>query len=738
MLGYGETLTEQIEVKEGGGPKKPPYEFAEAKQRVSAMLANTANSLDRLPASVCPSGESVASIVLHPEYLAKSYSPAGALERLGLRTIGSRSVSVSPEKQTRKSARDSDVSTELFVAGKRSAFRSLSLSIPNWSRIHPAARHLTKLETIAAVDAESRLRQLPSEPDRLLLEVVLHASEHERDRFILAGLKFYLQELGLEWDFENVFFAGNLCFLRIHANPSEAQEVARFSFLRVLREMPRLRVGQKTLSVVYEPKRIELPIKPAVDPGIRVAILDGGMPSDSPLNRWANVRDVPGVGEPGIEYLAHGERVTSALLFGSIASATPDSPLCRVDHFRVLDKESENDPYELYEVLKRVESVLGQGGHEYVNLSIGPELPIDDNEVHAWTAVLDEHLSDGRSFMAIAAGNTGDEPSFNALKPWRVQVPSDCVNGITVGASNKSTRDGWERAAYSSIGPGRSPGIVKPDLIAFGGSDMEPFWAVDSLNPGKASALQGTSFASPLTMRSAIAVRTHFGAVLSPLAIKALLIHCTQPGTFERSEIGWGKLPDTLDEMVICPDNGVRIVYQDVISAAKYKRVHIPLPEIDAPGFAEITATFCFATQIDPEHPGSYTKSGLSVVFRPHRYKFARDDSLHPKSESFFRPGGLYANEHQLRRDAHKWETTLHRRKRKRLSSLKEPVFDIHYVARSKGGSTSSARKIRYALVLTINVPRADDLYNEVVRQYEARLAPLIPVIELPIQLDMD
>ena len=130
----------------------------------------------------------------------------------------------------------------------------------------------------------------------------------------------------------------------------------------------------------------------------------------------------------------------------------------------VLDKESEKNPFELYEVLERVKSVMDRGNYEFVNLSIGPALPVDDDEIHAWTAVLDEHPSDGRCLASIAAGNTGEEPEDPVLQMWRVQVPSDCVNGLTVGASDRRSSN-WARAPYSSKGPGRSPGIVKPDLV---------------------------------------------------------------------------------------------------------------------------------------------------------------------------------------------------------------------------------------------------------------------------------
>ncbi|MDR1423865.1 MAG: S8 family serine peptidase [Azoarcus sp.] len=104
----------------------------------------------------------------------------------------------------------------------------------------------------------------------------------------------------------------------------------------------------------------------------------------------------------------------------------------------------------------------------------------------------------------------------------RVQVPSDCVNALAVGATN-DIGEGWARASYSAIGPGRSPGVVKPDLMAFGG-DGDKYFHV--LSPGKTPSLapqRGTSFASPYLLRNAVGIRAILGAALSPLAIKALL-----------------------------------------------------------------------------------------------------------------------------------------------------------------------------------------------------------------------
>ena len=87
---------------------------------------------------------------------------------------------------------------------------------------------------------------------------------------------------------------------------------------------------------------------------------------------------------------------------------------------------------------------------------------------------------------------------------------------------HNDTETTWARAPYSAVGPGRSPGVVKPDLMAFGGDAAKYFHV---LSPGKKPTLApqlGTSFASPYLLRNAVGIRAIMGDELTPLAIKAL------------------------------------------------------------------------------------------------------------------------------------------------------------------------------------------------------------------------
>lgn len=736
LLGFGERLAEPVDVKTGGGPKQLPYDFEESRERLGPMYEGVVKDLWDLPNSVCPAGEAVASITLHPEFFAKSYYPTNLIEGVGLRTVGSRSRVVVPKKRSRDRVPEEMVTTELFVAGPRKNFDRFAAALPSLKREKTLEQHLAAVEELALPETWGKVRLPDPEKELVPLEVVLHASESLEDRFILRGFQRYAKSFGREPDLERSFFAGGLCFLRMHASPEETKELAKYSFLRVVREMPRLRTTAPILRGWRAPaKPGRLPGNEVVDGNLRVAVFDGGLAEGSELLRWVDVYEGPGVGEATDELLWHGETVTSALLFGSADPGTvAERPVCKVDHFRVLDRESENDPYELYDVLDRIKAILETRSYEFVSLSTGPCLPIDDDDVHGWTAVLDPILSEGRCLTAIAAGNTGEEPEDPVLQLRRVQVPSDCVNGLTVGAADR--REGrWQRARYSSVGPGRSPGIVKPDLVAFGGETQEPFWVFDPDDPRRLVATAGTSYAAPAALRAGAGIRAHFGQVLGPLAIKALLIHCAEDNGTPREDAGWGRIPSALEDFTVCQDGVVRIVYQDEITASKFRRIRIPIPRGGLKGEVSITATFCFTTAVDPEHPGNYTRSGLQVFFRPNLEKFANPDATQPKTDTFFRPADLYPDEQELRSDAHKWETCLHMTRKKRSSSLKDPVFDIHYNARQAGRNDERHDRIRYALVITVEARKVQDLYDQVVRTYQNLLQPLNPVIDVPVRI---
>jgi len=329
------------------------------------------------------------------------------------------------------------------------------------------------------------------------------------------------------------------------------------------------------------------------------------------------------------------------------------------------------------------------------DLVVGIDLGVD------WIAlsfVLDDYLADGKCLASIAVGNGGKRDV--ALAANRVQVPADYVNALAIGAADTPDAE-WARATYSSIGPGRSPGLIKPDLVSFGGSTARPFLVLSDKEAPKLEPTGGTSFAAPSTLRMGTGIRAHLGASLSPLAIRALLVHCAEPADIPHVEIGWGRTAQHLADIAICDDDTVRVVFEGTITASKYIRAPVPVPEEPLDGLVKIKATLVYATEVDPHHPGNYTRAGLDPIFRRNRGK-VRDNATHAVFKSFFGKDRPTVTEDELRRDAWKWENCLHGENVYRGRSLDAPAFDIHYNARAEGHDNSKKQELKYALIISV------------------------------------
>lgn len=733
FLGKGERLTEPVIPSGRKLDKESPYTFDQARQRLAPMLDRTMRQLGDLPEAAKPRGEVVSGVVLNPEYIAKSYYPERLLKFYGLKSVGSKPTLITPERRSKGREPEERHSTQLFVAGPVSNFRRLLADIEQGAIVESVQGELSALENIDAIATSAKIKGEFADLELSPLEVVLHAGEFRTDAYIIEAFRDYTVKLGLSADLDHRFHAGGLCFIRMRAPQSQLTDIAKFSYLRALREMPRLRDLFPMRSLA--PKalgNVSLPAQPAVDPSVRVAIFDGGMPEGTILDPWVTRFNPPGIGAPVAEALEHGYAVTSAVLFGSHKPGTAQAPYTNVDHIRVWDVDSGADPLELYDVLERIKNTLESSPkYDFINLSLGPALPIEDDDVHAWTSVLDEYLADGACLATVAVGNDGEADEAQRLN--RVQVPADTVNGLSVGAADCETKM-WKRASYSSVGPGRSPGVIKPDVVAFGGCPNTPYGVLSPSSGGAIVPQCGTSFAAPHVLRVGTGVKASFGGSLEALAVKALLMHTAEPGSEPQTDIGWGRVRDDLDEISICPNGSVRVVYQGELTASKYLRAAIPLPDEILNGYVKIKATLCYSTEIDSAHPGMYTRSGLEVFFRPHSDRY-EENATHAKTDRFFSQSKLYdQTEESLRRDAHKWETCLTADVRKLGRSYKNPVFDIHYVARDEGHVEHQSPKIKYALIITIEAPRHADLYDLIVRKYRNVLEPMLP-LQVPVQV---
>ncbi len=721
IIGRGELLTYDIGPPGGGGEKARPYVLTEAKQVLIPQIVEAVLGMQALPKEACPSDIAVAKIDLHPTFIAKSFFPAALLRHAGLTAIGSRTVRVHPRTELRKTAPEESDTTRLFVAGTRDAFAKLPSFATQLQEDSKDAIQFSEIETFSAMTASDRLRLGDKKKLGEVFEIGLHLLPDDNADGVRKAFTRYASACGFEISSEFDFPVGRMLFMAARGDKAGLEKLAMFSLLRVVRPMPVLRgsrpfVRANALSVGFS-----MPNLKPISEEPTVAILDGGLPDNHVLTPYVRryEKSDPEAGDTD-DFVDHGLAVTSAFLFGPIDPAgTASRPYSYVDHIRVLDEASNaEDPFELYRTLAHIEEVLLSRRYQFLNLSLGPDLPIEDSDVHAWTAVLDTLLSDGGTLMTVAVGNNGE-------------VPSDSVNALSVGASNRTVAE-WTRASYSACGPGRSPGKCKPDIVTFGGSPKEYFHVARQGKKPQLSATMGTSFSAPYALRTAVGIRAVLGESVHPLTIKALMVHAAEADPDNPfAEVGWGRLPEDINQIITCGDGVARIIYQGRLRPGKYLRAPLPLPLSTMAGKVYLTATFCYASPVDVEDAAAYTKAGLGITFRPHVDK---QEGKQIKTGSFFSTS-TFRTEQEQRTDVGKWETVMHAKKDMYGRSLKGATFDIHYNARDGGAPAGLGTElIQYALVLTVRAPRHASLYDEILASHTV-LKAIEPQVTLPIRV---
>ncbi len=534
LIGRGELLTAPIApILKKMDPKPPFYSLEEAREQLLPQFETASKEIDNLSSDACPGDFGIIRMILNPGFVAKSYYPGTFFNETSLTPVGSKNVSIADKKASSKSEASMKLTTELYVAGKRSSLRRMKQVVSEFEPNSKAAAQFGQFEEVSKFTVFNNVME--SKKRNEYYEATLHLLPDENAYYVQSAFMKFAQKLGFEIFDKLSFQVGTLWFVPLYGARASLKQLSDFVFLRIIRNIPRLRGIRPFQRAANVSLGCQLPTETPISSQPRVAILDGGLPSEHPLDAWLNsyrkldenAADIP----DGVE---HGLGVTSAFLFGPITpSGNASRPFSFVNHLRVLDRQTNNDdPLELYRTLGLIEEVLLSRQYEFINLSLGPDLPIEDGEIHPWTALIDSLLSNGETFMTVAAGNNGehDRESGNA----RVQIPADCVNAMAVGAASEMTEQ-WVRAPYSAIGPGRRPGFIKPDVLSFGGTPSSYFHVLSMGKKATVAPELGTSFSAPYLLRTAVGIRAILGEELSPLAIKALLIHSAQSSAYSKT-----------------------------------------------------------------------------------------------------------------------------------------------------------------------------------------------------------
>jgi hypothetical protein len=767
LLTGGEQLRREVERAAGGGPKFHPWTVEQAIASIRPQLLALGEATRAIPENL--RGERlVLEATIVPNYTAASYFPLRLFEAADLVVLGSRPA-VGPYR-TERGAERLQPTKRLILGGSTRSLPTLerlaSQSHPNRddARLQEGFRPLGELG-LASLEEVVKGRSEGSN----LYEAVLHPGwDPVRGRAVPASEETYskwvahVTSLGGDVVDRYRRTVADLTFVPVYLNAAVVSQAAAFNPLRVLRPMPKLRpfpvAPLRSMGGLPAPS---MPAGTTPESDDRVAIFDGGWDPGCPFTGpFATLHELT----PEVQLqdaVQHGSAVTAAAIFGLVDPGAPlPRPRFYVDHYRIWPVPAADLDFDLNWILDRILDTVRASGHRVVNLSLGPYIAVDDNEPHRWTAALDQLAQERDVLFVAAVGNNGrDDPAAGMN---RVQVPSDMVNGLAVGAcSTAAPGVGWTRSWFSAIGPGRQGARIKPTGLAFGG-DGNSHRYVGLGRGGAWFEGNGTSFATPLVTRSVASLLPYADAASGSVInlLRAMAVHFIEPadeGT-PIEEVGYGRFDLNLDEALGCSSTSVTVLYQDSIRRGDVAGLAIPLPN-GVTGVVSLRWTLALTAPVNPSDMAEYTLAGLEAQFRPHSrvLTFTPPDSSKPvvlnvtqnRARAMellrlgYRPGenpatrssGRVKASEAVRRDDGKWETIIQSRDRLRARSLFEPRLDLAYFARSGGVLREvGIPDLEYTLLVTIDEPRGIDLYDRI-RVSFPMLVPIETAVQTRIRL---
>ena len=116
LIGRGELLTRVVPPPRRNPSDRPVYTLQQAQRALIPQFEAALEAFDRVPATALPNDVAVASMVLNPAFIARSYFPKELLREAGLEAVGSRTVKVKPRKWAKSGPPQEVATTQFFVA----------------------------------------------------------------------------------------------------------------------------------------------------------------------------------------------------------------------------------------------------------------------------------------------------------------------------------------------------------------------------------------------------------------------------------------------------------------------------------------------------------------------------------------------------------------------------------------------------------------------------------------------
>lgn len=754
LLINGERLRLRLDApKRPWGPSEAPYNLSETIGRLIPQLHTVNTQIAALPNEL-QSDVPVIEVTLVPQYLSASAFPAKLLHEAGLRLVGTR-PGVAPKKKKHGVVEEDSPTKSVYLALEDGNLDRLGHILDN-----PQSRTLAKKVAEEILALQSLELATPSVDlhgeygaDGNLLEVVMHPQLDSRGRLSAASnhaldrLETFTSRLGGKVQRDWIRESDGLAFVPVFLPPGQIENFRQHNGMRTIHEMPQLRPipevvqGSQTSGITLKASST-----PRSSDCLRVAVFDAGVEEESAYWQGRVNNIILGAVQVNQGIRRHGALVTSSLLYGPIIGDTlPEPADMEIHHYEVVPQQGRTGDFEMYWLLDAIESVLRSGEHfDVVTVCVAPHLLIDDSLVNRWTSVLDRLSYELQTLFVVAAGNNGEATSAGDQN--RVLVPGDASNVLTVGAAAQVLRPS-SRADYSAVGPGRPVAEIRPSGIAFGGTEQEPFVAVD--NDGTALQSIGTSCAAPLVTRSFASLCKTIGRErISPVTMRAFAIHyAIKKSSDKETQVGYGHFPTAYDFLQDVPENEAHVLYTGLIGREEFLPLAIPVPDQTA-GKLKLELTLVTVTDVDSFNAVDYAKAGLEATFRPHAqiYNFRKEGmkslrlntsvdaaqvakllaedwtpSPEPVSDSIFRRlPASDLSEASLRADG-KWQSVRVAQHTYMNASgkLHRPRIDITHLAREAGSLAYGTSDLEWALLVSLTAAPGSNLYSRVRAQYE-------------------
>ncbi len=761
VLVGGEQLRIDVEdAPSGGGEKFEPQTSDEARELLLPMVREVTQRAVSMPAQLRGSRVYVEARLL-PNYLAASHFPETLLRAVDAVPVGSRADRGIYET---KSKQRESVTRRVILAVSDSGLQRFGRLIEGPGRARSeqqAFSDIRKLDHIGIATRESVVLGDPEpEQQTMTWEAVLHpissgAWEPEPLDEVTLEKWFSLVELtGGNCHRDFVRRVGGLTFSPVTIPAGDAIRLARFNPLRAMRPMPAIRPLPGIAMRSWSRVRLPAAHQPEADEP-KVAVFDGGLHSTGANSLFGAVPTSDLTPEPATsEGMDHGTAVVGATMFGLVNATTglrqPPSP---VESLRVIPPREIPGDLAGYWILDQIAEAVRENGFGIVNLSIGPERAMEDShEPDRWTSELDHLAWEHNALFVVAAGNGGAQPQDLGLH--RVQVPGDMVNGITVGACDTPPPNRpWNRADYSSMGPGRHGNRVLPTGVQFGGTDETPFEALRI--DGSLVPTAGTSFAAPLVTHALADLATRLPDA-TPSVLRAFAVHYADRHSRWRKhlkELGFGRFPLDFAPLLESGAHEVHVLFVDEIDRHSPMGYRLPLPD-DIPSALEFRMTLAHLSPVEPTEPTEYTSASIDMLFRPHdsNFRFSRPETLGPsrsvecdlrsdEASQLLQEGWRMSHlpvtkslapardsTEPALRDAGKWETARHYRFSMPGNSVRRPSLELRYLARRGGRLSNHAETVPFAVLVSIVDKSPDSQLHDRVRAQFPVLTPVSQV----------